>query len=61
MIGEKFSSYVKLSTPLAFQIGSGKSIVVQEILDSILPGILPLCCVSVSFGILKIKSKVILH
>lgn len=48
MMGALSSSYVKLSTPLAFQIGSGKSIVVQEILDSILPGILPLCCI---FGI----------
>ncbi|MCI8270850.1 MAG: PTS system mannose/fructose/sorbose family transporter subunit IID [Erysipelotrichaceae bacterium] len=49
MMGALSGSYVKLSTPLEFTIGSsGKSIAVQEVLDSLLPGLLPLLCI---FGI----------
>ena len=49
MMGALSSSYVKLTTPLEFTIGSsGETIVVQDVLNSVLPGILPLICV---FGI----------
>lgn len=48
MMGALSSSYVKLSTPLKFTVGAGKTIEVQQVLDSILPGMLPLLCI---FGI----------
>ncbi len=48
MMGALSSSYVKLKTPLQFAVGAGKTIVVQEVLDSLLPGLLPLLCI---FGI----------
>lgn len=48
MMGALSSSYVKLSTPLKFTVGAGKTIEVQQVLDSILPGLLPLLCI---FGI----------
>lgn len=48
MMGALSGAYVKLSTPLQFVIGEGKTIVVQEVLDSLAPGLLPLACI---FGI----------
>ena len=48
MMGALSSSYVKVSTPLVFNIQNAEPIVVQEILDSILLGILPLAAI---FGI----------
>lgn len=49
MMGALSSSYVKVSTPLSFTISStGTQIVLQNILDAIIPGILPLCAI---FGI----------
>ncbi len=49
MMGALSSSYVKLTTPLQFTVGSsGQTIVVQDVLDSVVPGILPLLCI---FGI----------
>lgn len=48
MMGALSGAYVKLSTPLQFTIGAGKTIVVQEVLDSLAPGLLPLACI---FGI----------
>ncbi len=47
MMGALSGSYVKLSTILQFSIG-GTDIVVQDVLNQLLPGILPLCCI---FGI----------
>ncbi len=47
MMGALSSSYVKLSTVLSFSIGEQK-IVLQDILDQLVPGILPLACI---FGI----------
>ena len=49
MMGALSSSYVKLSTPLQFTVGSsGQTIIVQDVLDSVVPGLLPLLCI---FGI----------
>lgn len=43
MMGALSSSYVKLKTPLQFQLeNAANPIVIQDILDSIVPGILPL-------------------
>ncbi|WP_196601849.1 PTS system mannose/fructose/sorbose family transporter subunit IID [Pectinatus frisingensis] len=44
MMGILAASYVNVKTPLAFTI-SGKAFVVQDLLDKILPGILPLITV----------------
>lgn len=49
MMGALSASYVTLNTKLNFTMGAtGSEIVLQDILDSILPGILPLCVI---FGI----------
>ena len=44
MMGIMAAKYVTLSTPIAFTM-SGKEFILQETLDGILPGILPLCAV----------------
>lgn len=44
MMGIMAAKYVTISTPLAFEL-SGKSFVLQSILDGILPGMLPLAAV----------------
>ena len=55
MMGALSSSYVKLKTPLSFQMeNAAKPVVVQELLDGIVPGILPLAAV---FGIYLYLSK----
>ncbi len=48
MMGALSSSYVKVSTPLTFTLENAEPIVVQDILDQILVGVLPLICI---FGI----------
>ncbi len=48
MMGALSAMYVKVATPLTFVIGEGTTIVVQDILNQILPGLLPLVAV---FGI----------
>ncbi|MDV4149896.1 PTS system mannose/fructose/sorbose family transporter subunit IID [Clostridium sp. AL.422] len=45
MMGVLAASYVKVTSSLQFTL-SGKAFVVQEVLDKVLPGILPLCVVS---------------
>lgn len=55
MMGALSSSYVKLKTPLSFQMeNAANPVVIQDILDGILPGILPLSAV---FGIYFYLSK----
>ena len=44
MMGILAASYVKLSSPLAFEL-SGKTFAIQSILDGILPGAIPLAAV----------------
>ena len=48
MMGALSASYVTLTTPLQFTVSEGTTIVVQDILNQIVPGLLPLCAV---FGI----------
>ena len=48
MMGALSSSYVKISTPLKFTVENSDPVVIQSILDKILPGMLPLCAI---FGI----------
>lgn len=54
MMGALTSNFVKITTPLTFTIAEGQSIAVQDILNSIAPGILPLCVV---FGIYYFLTK----
>lgn len=54
MMGALTSNFVKITTPLTFAIADGQNIVVQDILNSIAPGILPLCVV---FGIYYFLTK----
>ena len=48
MMGALSSSYVKVKTVLQFTVNNANPVVLQDILDKILPGILPLCAI---FGI----------
>ena len=48
MMGALSSTYIKVSTPLEFSFKNAEPIVIQDILDQILVGILPLAAV---FGI----------
>ena len=49
MMGALSSTYVKLSTPLQFSFGAqNKPFILQQVIDNIVPGILPLLAV---FGI----------
>lgn len=55
MMGALSSTYVKVSTPLTFTIANADSIVIQDILDQIAPGILPLLAI---FGIYFYFTKI---
>lgn len=48
MMGALSSAYVKVQTPLIFEISNADPIVLQDILDNIIPGLLPLLAI---FGI----------
>lgn len=48
MMGALSSSYVKLNTPIQFTVQNAEPVVIQNILDQILPGTLPLIAI---FGI----------
>jgi D-glucosaminate PTS system EIID component len=48
MMGALSSTYVKVSTPVSFSVKNAEPIVLQDMLNQILPGLLPL---SVIFGI----------
>lgn len=48
MMGALSSSYIAISTPFQITMGAGNTLVFQEILDAVVPGILPLVAV---FGI----------
>lgn len=45
MMGALSASYVKITTPLKISALKGSEVVVQQILDSIAPGLLPLAAV----------------
>ena len=48
MMGALSSSYITITTPFQITMGAGNTLVFQEILDAVVPGILPLVAV---FGI----------
>ena len=52
MMGALAASYVDISTPLSFSI-NGEEMVVQDMLDSIIKGLLPLGFVMGSYFFLK--------
>ena len=45
MMGALSASYVKISTPLKLAFSGGTSVVIQDALDLIVPGLLPLIAV----------------
>ncbi|KZQ45866.1 PTS fructose transporter subunit IID, partial [Klebsiella aerogenes] len=54
MMGALSASYVKITTPLKISALKGSEVVVQQILDSIAPGLLPLAAVfAIYFYLLK--------
>lgn len=53
MMGALGANYVSLSTPLEIVIGSNDSIILQEALDSIVGGILPLAALFLIYFIMK--------
>lgn len=55
MMGALSASYVSLSTPLVFSFVSGTDIVIQEILNMVVPGLLPLGAVFAIYYYLKKK------
>lgn len=55
MMGALSASYVTLSTPLELTVKGGSSIVVQDILDMVAPGILPLAAVFIIYAYLRKK------
>lgn len=58
MMGVLAANYVKVSSSLSFKL-SGKEFVLQEIIDKVIPGLLPLCVVSgVYFYFIKKGMKV---
>lgn len=58
MMGALSSTYVELSTPLVFQFGAdNEPFVVQEIIDGIIPGLLPLAAVLAIYWWLTKKNQ----
>ena len=55
MMGALSASYVTLSTPLEFTVRGGSSIIVQDILDMVAPGIIPLAAVFIIYAYLRKK------
>lgn len=55
MMGALSASYVSLSTPLVFSFASGTDIVIQDILNMVVPGLLPLGAVFAIYYYLKKK------
>lgn len=55
MMGALSASYINITTPLEINVLEGSPIVIQEILDSMAPGLLPLVAVFGIYGFLKKK------
>ncbi|MDD3404059.1 MAG: PTS system mannose/fructose/sorbose family transporter subunit IID [Hespellia sp.] len=53
MMGALSASYVNLSTPLQFSFSGGSEIIIQDVLDMIAPGLLPLAAVFIIYFYLK--------
>lgn len=59
MIGAMTASSVTITTALNFTMGSGEELVLQDILNGIMPGLLPLLLTLGIFYLIKKKTKVI--
>jgi D-glucosaminate-specific PTS system IID component len=57
MMGALSASYVKITTPLKISALKGSEVVVQQILDSIAPGLLPLAAVFAIYFYLVKKGR----
>lgn len=57
MMGALSSTYIKVATPIQFSIMDSEPIVLQDILDQILAGILPLCAVFSIYFYFKYKGQ----
>lgn len=55
MMGALSASYVTLSTPLQFSFSGGSTIVVQDVINLIAPGLLPLAAVFIIYAYLRKK------
>lgn len=57
MMGALSSTYIKISTPIQFSVMDSDPIVLQDILDQILAGVLPLCAVFSIYFYFKYKGQ----
>lgn len=55
MMGALSASYVKIATPFQFEMLGGKPLPLQEVLDSVVPGLLPIVAVFAIYIYLKKK------
>ena len=55
MMGALSSSYISITTPFQITMGAGNTLVFQEILDAVVPGILPLVAVFAIYGYMMKK------
>ena len=58
MVGSMVAQFVDIKTPLEIAFSSGETMIVQEILDSIFLGILPICFTFGFFALLRRKMKI---
>jgi len=58
MVGTMTAQFVSIGTPLNITFGTGEAIMLQEILDSIFLGILPLCFVFGMMALVRKKIKI---
>ncbi|MHC5375541.1 PTS system mannose/fructose/sorbose family transporter subunit IID [Enterococcus sp. LJL120] len=59
MVGAMTASSVTITTPLSITMGSGEDLVIQDILNGIMPGLLPLILTLSVFYLIRKKVKVI--
>ena len=55
MMGALSSSYISITTPFQITMGAGNTLVFQEILNAVVPGILPLVAVFAIYGYMMKK------
>lgn len=58
MMGALSASYVKIASPMTFKVTGGATIVLQDILDQIMKGLLPLAAVMAIYFFMVKKAHV---
>lgn len=58
MVGSMTAQFVGVTTPFTFTFSSGETLVLQDILDSIVKGLLPLCFTFGFFALIRKKVKI---